>query len=69
MVVGGAQNSLQSVLDLMTYVMGVIISNPQVIILLIIRFVQQKGYLSDPTSNIYRKEIQHIRKLNQLLYN
>ncbi|KAH7866627.1 hypothetical protein Vadar_022888 [Vaccinium darrowii] len=29
MVVGGAQNSLQSVLDLMTYVMGVIISNPQ----------------------------------------
>ncbi|KAL6964148.1 hypothetical protein U1Q18_035207 [Sarracenia purpurea var. burkii] len=30
MVVGGVQNSLQSVLDLMTYVMGVIISNPQV---------------------------------------
>lgn len=29
MVVGGVQNSLQSVLDLMTYVMGVIISNPQ----------------------------------------
>ncbi|XAR68750.1 hypothetical protein NMG60_11000108 [Bertholletia excelsa] len=28
-VVGGVQNSLQSVLDLMTYVMGVIISNPQ----------------------------------------
>ncbi|KAL7265635.1 hypothetical protein ACSBR1_003426 [Camellia fascicularis] len=28
-VVGGVQNSIQSVLDLMTYVMGVIISNPQ----------------------------------------
>lgn len=29
-VVGGVQNSLQSVLDLMTYIMGIIISNPQV---------------------------------------
>ncbi|KAK3032881.1 hypothetical protein RJ639_037058 [Escallonia herrerae] len=29
-VVGGVQNSFQSVLDLMTYVMGLIISNPQV---------------------------------------
>ncbi|KZV15256.1 solute carrier family 40 member 2-like [Dorcoceras hygrometricum] len=28
-VVGGVQNSLQSILDLMTYVMGIIISNPQ----------------------------------------
>uniref|UniRef100_A0A5B6YZR1 Solute carrier family 40 member n=1 Tax=Davidia involucrata TaxID=16924 RepID=A0A5B6YZR1_DAVIN len=28
-IVGGVQNSLQSVLDLMTYIMGVIISNPQ----------------------------------------
>ncbi|KAG9155898.1 hypothetical protein Leryth_004142 [Lithospermum erythrorhizon] len=28
-VVGGVQNSLQSALDLMTYVMGIIISNPQ----------------------------------------
>uniref|UniRef100_A0A2N9GA09 Solute carrier family 40 member n=1 Tax=Fagus sylvatica TaxID=28930 RepID=A0A2N9GA09_FAGSY len=28
-VVGGVQNSLQSTLDLMTYVMGIIISNPQ----------------------------------------
>nr|BAL46499.1 ferroportin [Diospyros kaki] len=28
-VVGGVQNSLQSVLDLMTYVMGIVISNPQ----------------------------------------
>lgn len=27
---GGVQNSLQSILDLMTYVMGIIISNPQV---------------------------------------
>lgn len=31
-VVGGVQNSLQSVLDLMTYIMGIIVSNPQVII-------------------------------------
>lgn len=29
-VVGGAQNSLQSTLDLLGYVMGIIISNPQV---------------------------------------
>ncbi|KAL3617433.1 hypothetical protein CASFOL_037754 [Castilleja foliolosa] len=29
-VVGGVQNSLQSLLDLMTYIMGIIISNPQV---------------------------------------
>ncbi|PIN19700.1 Iron transporter [Handroanthus impetiginosus] len=28
-VVGGVQNSLQSFLDLMTYIMGIIISNPQ----------------------------------------
>ncbi|THG09542.1 hypothetical protein TEA_007456 [Camellia sinensis var. sinensis] len=35
-VVGSVQNSLQSVLDLMTYVMGVIVSDPQVIILGII---------------------------------
>ncbi|KAI3474256.1 hypothetical protein Pfo_029044 [Paulownia fortunei] len=28
-VVGGVQNSLQSVLDLITYIMGIIISNPQ----------------------------------------
>ncbi|KAH6776814.1 iron regulated 2 [Perilla frutescens var. frutescens] len=28
-VVGGVQNSLQSVLDLMTYIMGILISNPQ----------------------------------------
>ncbi|KAL7095201.1 hypothetical protein ACP275_10G009200 [Erythranthe tilingii] len=28
-VVGGAQSSLQSALDLMTYIMGIIISNPQ----------------------------------------
>ncbi|KAL0450952.1 UNVERIFIED_CONTAM: Solute carrier family 40 member 2 [Sesamum latifolium] len=28
-VVGGVQNSLQSVLDLMTYIMGIVISNPQ----------------------------------------
>ncbi|XP_073311577.1 solute carrier family 40 member 1-like isoform X1 [Primulina huaijiensis] len=28
-VVGGVQNSLQSILDLMTYAMGIIISNPQ----------------------------------------
>ncbi|KAE9447575.1 hypothetical protein C3L33_20534, partial [Rhododendron williamsianum] len=39
MVVGGVQNSLQSVLDLMTYVMAVVISNPQVIMLVIICFV------------------------------
>ena len=29
-VVGGVQNSLQSALDLMAYVMGIIISNPKV---------------------------------------
>ncbi|KAK6162627.1 hypothetical protein DH2020_002468 [Rehmannia glutinosa] len=28
-VVGGVQNSLQTILDLMTYIMGIIISNPQ----------------------------------------
>ncbi|KAK4483822.1 hypothetical protein RD792_011029, partial [Penstemon davidsonii] len=28
-IVGGVQNSIQSVLDLMTYIMGIIISNPQ----------------------------------------
>lgn len=31
-VVGGVQNSLQSIMDLMGYVMGIIVSNPQVII-------------------------------------
>ncbi|KAL7136141.1 hypothetical protein ABFS83_10G009700 [Erythranthe nasuta] len=28
-IIGGVQNSLQSVMDLMTYIMGIIISNPQ----------------------------------------
>ncbi|GER55756.1 solute carrier family 40 member 1 [Striga asiatica] len=28
-IVGGVQNSLQSILDLMTYIMGIVISNPQ----------------------------------------
>lgn len=31
-IVGGVQNSLQSTLDLMTYIMGIVISNPQVMI-------------------------------------
>ncbi|KAI7750721.1 hypothetical protein M8C21_013023 [Ambrosia artemisiifolia] len=35
-VVGGVQNSVQSFWDLMTYIMGLIISNPQVILLLYI---------------------------------
>ncbi|KAF9599246.1 hypothetical protein IFM89_036544 [Coptis chinensis] len=30
-IVGGVQNSLQSMFDLLTYVMGIIISNPQVV--------------------------------------
>ena len=29
-VVGGVQNSLQSVFDLLTYIMGIIISDPRV---------------------------------------
>jgi hypothetical protein len=29
-VVGGVQNSLQSCMDLLSYVMGIIVSNPQV---------------------------------------
>ena len=37
-VVGGVQNSLQSSMDLMGYVMGVVISNPQVQIILICVF-------------------------------
>ncbi|EYU41976.1 hypothetical protein MIMGU_mgv1a019987mg [Erythranthe guttata] len=28
-IIGGVQNSLQSILDLMTYIMGIVISNPQ----------------------------------------
>lgn len=34
MIVGGVQNALQSFLDLMGYVMGIIVSNPEVRILL-----------------------------------
>ncbi|THG03083.1 hypothetical protein TEA_026155 [Camellia sinensis var. sinensis] len=45
-VVGGVQNSIQSVLDLMTYVMCVIISNPQVIILGIISKSSSSNYSS-----------------------
>lgn len=33
LVVGGVQNSVQSFMDLLGYVMGIIISNPRVIIL------------------------------------
>lgn len=33
-IVGGAQNSLQSMLDLLTYIMGIIVSNPEVCSLL-----------------------------------
>ncbi|EPS74402.1 hypothetical protein M569_00355, partial [Genlisea aurea] len=66
-VVGGVQNSIQSFLDLMTYVMGLIISNPQDFWkLTVISFVLVSMAAGLYTLHVYklRKHLIHLEKLN-----
>ncbi|KAL6987917.1 hypothetical protein U1Q18_013663 [Sarracenia purpurea var. burkii] len=69
-VVGGVQNSLQSTLDLMTYVMGVIISNPQdfwMLTMLSFVLVSLAAGLYSLHIHRVRKHLVHFEKLFSIL--
>lgn len=71
-VVGGVQNSLQSALDLATYVMGMVISNPQEFWkLIIMSFVVASLAAVLYTIHVYRirRHLFHFEKLHPLVQN
>lgn len=65
-VVGGVQNSLQSFLDLMTYIMGIVISNPQdfwILIMISFLLVTLAAILYSIHVYNQRKHLLHLEKL------
>lgn len=70
-IVGGVQNSLQSMFDLLTYIMGIIISNPQDFSdLVVMSFILVSLAAALYTLHIYRvrKHIFHFEKLFRYLH-
>ncbi|KAL2557846.1 Solute carrier family 40 member 2 [Forsythia ovata] len=69
-VVGGVQNSLQSLLDLMTYIMGIVISNPQdfwILIMTSFLLVTLAAILYSLHVYRLRKHLLHLEKLFALV--
>ncbi|KAL2541426.1 Solute carrier family 40 member 2 [Abeliophyllum distichum] len=69
-VVGGVQNSLQSLLDLMTYIMGIVISNPKdfwILIMTSFLLVTLAAILYSLHVYRLRKHLLHLEKLFALV--